>query len=148
MQDTSVIIFPDTAAFILHWVRGYGPKRTHTKYIIVLIFGTPPTCVNWRTNLIKIPSHRASSLWNPPRDVFKKWVVLPLVTSGLVQLRCATIKKVQIMAETFRLQNCSKKCWVTLLLFKDVSNAGKMRAEAVSGGVQAALLDPKLVSHQ
>ena len=52
------------------------------------------------------------------------------------------------MAEKYCLHCCSKESWVTLLLFQDVSNAGKLRVEAVSGGIQAALLDPTLVSHK
>ena len=48
------------------------------------------------------------------------------------------------MAETHKLPG-SEYC-VSLALFTDVSNAGKLRSEATSGRIKAALLDPTLVS--
>ena len=48
------------------------------------------------------------------------------------------------MAESYKLPTLDR--WVTLALFTDVSNAGKLRSEATSGGIMAALLDPTLVS--
>ena len=48
------------------------------------------------------------------------------------------------MAESFKLPTLD--CWVSLALFTDVSNAGKLRSDATSGDVKATLLDTTLVS--
>ena len=50
------------------------------------------------------------------------------------------------MVETHRVTCCETETWVTLGLFSDVSNAGRLKNEATSGKVEAALLEPSLVS--
>ena len=53
-----------------------------------------------------------------------------------------------LMAETYKMRCCEKDTWITLGLFFDVSNSAWLRSEATSGRVEAALLDPSLVSSQ
>lgn len=52
----------------------------------------------------------------------------------------------KVMAETYKLPTA--EYWISLALFTNVSNAGKLRSEATSGRIEAALLDPTLVGAQ
>ena len=47
---------------------------------------------------------------------------------------------------TFHLTCCAVESWVTLVLFRGVRNAARLRIDATRGKIQAALLDPTLVS--
>ena len=47
------------------------------------------------------------------------------------------------MAEAHKLPTSNN--WVSLALFTNVSNSSKLRSDAVSGRIQAILLDPTLV---
>lgn len=50
------------------------------------------------------------------------------------------------MAETHCVPCCVQETWVSLGLFSDVSNASWLRGEATGGRLEAALLDPSMVS--
>jgi len=47
---------------------------------------------------------------------------------------------------TVELSCCENESWVTLALFRRVKNAGRLRGDVTSGKIQAALLEPTLVS--
>ena len=47
---------------------------------------------------------------------------------------------------TYQLTCCAVESWVTLVLFRGARNAASLRIDATRGKIQAALLDPTLVS--
>lgn len=50
------------------------------------------------------------------------------------------------LLQTVELSCCENESWVTLALFRGVKNAGRLRSDVISGKIQAALLEPTLVS--
>lgn len=47
--------------------------------------------------------------------------------------------------ETHLVSCCCEEVWVSLGLFTGVTNSARLRNEAASGKIQAALLDPTMV---